>query len=706
MAPGREIIVSPIEADFGGLGPTVDRAPGSSQGGGRGVDNPVQMSGSAQQFTRPGSRLFAIYAVASLVPLLVLGFVLYRSYRHEGLDRALGQGRAQAAVIEEMAIAPVLGKHDLGAGLHAGERERLLRATDLAIFSGSVVRLRVRSFAGRVVFSDDGSTAGALPTSDPAFRVAAAGGRDVALVADPSGGSGLVIRVLQPIVPNASGQATGVLEVYLPYAAIAAKVQAQLHRASVRLVGVLAALYLILALISWSTTRRLRRHAAERAYQALHDPLTGLPNREWFRLRAERAVSGAATGASGAVVLLDLDRFKEVNDSLGHHAGDELLRVVARRLSSAVRTDDVAARLGGDEFGLLLPGVGDATQALELVGRIRADLAADLTLESIELGIDASFGIALYPEHGTTVEQLLKHADAAMYRGKRGTAGVVLYEPAAAPPTNHSVIVQGEVRHALERDELLLHYQPKIALSSGSVRGLEALLRWQHPQRGLLAPGDFLPAVERSALIEPLTAWVLRQALEDHGRWLAAGVHWPVSVNVSARNLESPAFADLVMDVVSETGVAAEALCLEVTETALASDAEIAGRTLTTLAGNGIAIAVDDFGMGYASLSRLRTLPVHEVKIDRAFVMGLESSEQDRSIARSIIELGHGLGCSVTAEGVETPQAAEWLSAASCDSAQGYHFARPAPWEDLLQRLGGQSSHAGIATTTEEEGSP
>jgi diguanylate cyclase (GGDEF)-like protein len=648
--------------------------------------------------TRVESRLFAVYAVASLVPVLVLGFLLYGGYRRDGLDRALAQGRAQAAVIEEMAIAPVLGRGDLSAGIRPGERRGLLDATELAIFSGSVVGLRVRTFGGRVVFSDDGSTAGALSPSDPAFRRAAAGAHDAEIVREPPGSGDEVIRVLQPIVPNASGQATGVLEVYLPYAPIAADVQAQLERTSLRLVGVLAILYLVLALISWSSTRRLRRHAAESAHQALHDPLTALPNREWFRIRAERAVASGAQ-AGGAIVLVDLDRFKEVNDSLGHHAGDDLLRVVARRLAAAVRTDDIVARLGGDEFGLVLPGLSDATSAVELLERVREELAAELSLESVDVRIEASFGVALYPEHGTTLEDVLKRADAAMYQGKRGAAAIVVYDAAAATPAPDFLVMQGELRRALERDELVLHYQPQIDLANGRTAGVEALVRWQHPKRGLLGPGEFVPAAEQSDLIEPLTAWVLRRALEDHGRWSRLGVDWPVSVNVSARNLESPDFAGMVLRLLGESGAAADDLRLEVTETALASDPALAARHLDELAQGGVAVSVDDFGTGYTSLLGLRTLAVAEVKIDRAFVTELDRRDGDRSIVRSIINLAHGLGCTVTAEGVETPATAAWLTDAGCDSAQGYHFARPAPWPELLPRFAVDADPAGAAAT-------
>ena len=642
--------------------------------------------GSRPQLATAGSRLFAVYAVASLVPVLVLGLVLFRDYRREALDRALDQGRAQAAVIEEMAIAPVLGRRDLGWGVTARERSDLLDATDLAIFSGSVVRLRVRSFSGRVVFSDDGSSHGALAPSHPDFRAAASGSRVAALVPDSGAVGGQVIRVLEPIVSSASGQATGVLEVYLPYARIAAKVDAQLHRTYRRLAGVLGALYLVLALISWSSSRRLRRYAAEREHQALHDALTQLPNRERFHQRAERAVrDGAAAG--GAVVLVDLDRFKEVNDTLGHAAGDELLRVVGRRLRVALREEDIVARLGGDEFGLVLPGVADPDAALAILVRLREELSAEIRLEALTVGVEASFGVALYPRHGDDLEALLQRADAAMYQGKRSTSGIVVFEAELAPAATHSLVVQGEVRQALERDELLLHYQPKLDLATGSVCGVEALVRWQHPRRGLLGPGAFLPAVEQSGLIEPLTSWVLRRALEDHRGWRAAGAAWPVSVNVSARNLGSPQFAEAVMRLLRESGTAPAELCLEVTETALAADAELAARTLHALAERGVAISLDDFGMGYTSLSHLRTLPVAEIKLDRAFVAGVVDSEQDRSIVRSVVELGHGLGSRVTAEGVEDAAVAHWLHSVACDSAQGWFFARPAPWPELLDRF-------------------
>jgi diguanylate cyclase (GGDEF)-like protein len=630
-----------------------------------------------------GSRLFAAYAAASLVPVVLLGAVLVRGAQQEAVESGLEQGRAQAAVIEEMAIAPALTGVDLDHQLTAAERQRLQDATDLAIFNGSVIRLRLRGFSGRVVFSDNGSTAGALPTSHHAFRAAAVGRTDVAIVQDPDGALGKVIRVLQPVVAKATGQATGVLELYLPYSSIAKHVQAQMRRTYWRLAAGLTALYAVLAFIAWSTTRRLRRHATQHQYEALHDALTGLPNRKWFRERAEKAVE---RGQCGAIVLVDLNRFKDVNDTLGHLAGDELLRVVAQRLPASLRTDDTVARLGGDEFGLILPGIADAAHALELLAQVRKELAAQIMLDAVPLSIEASFGVALYPTHGKTVELLLQHADAAMYQGKRGTSEIVVYEAATATHPTQWLIVQSELRRALDRDELVLHYQPKVELASGRICGVEALVRWEHPRRGLLPPAEFLPAVEHSSLIDPLTAWVLRRAFTDHAAWTALGMPWPVAVNVSARNLEAQPFPASVAELLAEFGVPANQLNLEITETALAADAVAAARAVVALADQGITIAIDDFGMGYTSLSQLRTLPIAELKIHRSFVMDLERDERNQAIVQSVIGLADGLGCRVTAEGVETPGAASWLAAAGCKCAQGFLFSKPLPCGELVNR--------------------
>ncbi len=626
---------------------------------------------------RTGPRLFLTYAVASLVPVLALGAVLTHGHRQDGAQRGLSSALSQSAVIEEMAIAPALSGDDLRDGLSTGEEQRLQDATDLAIFRGSVLRLRLRDFDGAVVFSDDGRVSGALPADHPDFEAAALG--DARAAVDGSTERAR-IRVLQPLIASASGRAVGVLELTLPYEAIQDEVDASTTRTFQRLGIGLALLYVVLGLISWSTTRRLSRHADRAAHDAVHDPLTGLGNRELFRRKVE-----SATRAEGqvAVVLVDLDRFKQVNDTLGHHAGDELLRCVGRRMVETLRTDDTVARLGGDEFGLVLPGIGTAEAARSLLDRVVHEVTRSIDLDGVQVSIEASFGVALHPRDGTDGDALLRAADAAMYEGKRGTTSVVVYDPELATSPTGGLNLQTELRRALEQDELVLHYQPVIDLASGATTRLEALVRWQHPERGLVPPAAFLPTIEQSGLIEPFTRWVLERALRDCATWTGAGAPWDLSVNVSARNLHD-GLATAVIDQLAAAGVDRGRLLLEVTETALAVDASAAARVLEQLDAAGVRTALDDFGVGYASLSHLRSLALHEVKIDRAFVAEVETSTADREVVSSLVTMAHGLGLTVTAEGVETERAARWLRDLGCDSAQGYWYSRPTPWPDLL----------------------
>ena len=640
---------------------------------------------AARRRVHKGTTLLAIYAAASLVPVAALGVMLMRGYHDAGVTRALDQGRAQAAVIEQMAISPAVRDADFGTGLTATESYRLRIATELAIFDQSVLRLRLLAFDGSVVFADDGSS-GTVSTSDRAFRRAAHGVTDATIMdADPGSGQKTVIRVLEQVVAKSNGRALGVLEVQLPYDDIAAQAAGETRRAILRLAIGLVSLYTVLGLISWWTTRALGRHAADREHQALHDGLTALPNRELFRRVADKAVERAHQGGSGgALVLIDLDRFKEVNDTLGHHAGDELLQVVGRRLQESLRTDDTVARLGGDEFGILLPGESDRAATVELLTRVREAVAGEVTIDGATLTVDASFGICFFPDDADTVEDLLKNADAAMYQGKHGPTGVVVYEGSAARPATDSLVLQRELRRAISDEQLVLRYQPKLHLASGQVSCVEALVRWQHPERGLLPPLDFVPVAERSDLIEPLTRWVLRQALADCARWADAGHPWSVAVNVSARNLASHEFVETVREALATTAVPPERLYLEITETAVAFDAGQVRDVVDRLAELGVSVSVDDFGVGYTGLSQLRAMSIREIKIDRAFIAHLEDSQQDRAIVASVIDLAHGLGCTVTAEGVETQEVADWLADAGCDHGQGYLWLRPSPWQEIV----------------------
>jgi diguanylate cyclase (GGDEF)-like protein len=644
-----------------------------------------------------GSSVFALYVLASLIPLGALGSVLVNGYHASGLEQARDQGRAQALVIEQMAIVPALSGADLSTGLSSLERGRLASATSLAIFNGTVSHLRLRTFSGAVVFSDDGSAVSSVPVSDPSFRTAATGGTDVSIVQEQDR-SPAAIRVLRPVFAAANGKAAGVLEVDLPYDAIANKAAAETRRAIIRLTLGLLGLFSFLAVISWSTTRALRRYAADHEYQALHDSLTGLPNRELFRRKAEEALIHGRRGERGALVLIDLDHFKEVNDSLGHHAGDELLQIVARRLSESLRTDDIVARLGGDEFGLVLPRGSGREETVALLRKVRQALAAEVVLGGVRLRTQASFGLCFYPEGADTLEELLQHADAAMYEGKHGSVGVVVYEPSSEQRVAYALLIHRELSEALDGDELVLQYQPKIELNSGRVNCLEALLRWQHPERGLLLPAEFLSVAERSELIEPLTAWVLRRALADYTAWTAAGHDWTVAVNISVGNLTSPEFPESVCRILSAASVRPERLRLEMNESTFRLDVDRAGPVVEALEAQGISMAIDVVGIGHPLLSHQPGIKVSEVKIDRAIVADLPVNEHDRAIVRSVIDIGHSLGCQVTAQGVELREVADWLVEAGCDQAQGYLWLRPSSWTEVAQVFGGTTAMSVVNT--------
>ncbi|BCY09497.1 hypothetical protein L3i22_045850 [Actinoplanes sp. L3-i22] len=622
--------------------------------------------------------MFLTYAGASLVPVLLLGVVLSFALAHEARDRGIGVARVEAALVARTAIEPNLGDRSLAAPLTAEELRELHRLADSAVGSGAVVRLRLRDTAGRVVFSDDGS---GLGTEIEDEVLDAAGGAVVAhltrLNSDrndigPAGQQ--VVEVYQPIVRG--GAVLGVLEIYLPYDPIAREVSQGLHTVYLALAAGLLALWMILAAISGSTLRWI-------THQAGHDALTGLPNRTVFQRRAAAAVEAARReGRTAAVVLADIDRFKEVNDTLGHRTGDALLRELGGRLAATVRSGDTVARLGGDEFGLVLPDIGPDGIG-PLLDRLRAALEAEAMVGTLPLSPEASFGYALAPDDGTDVDTLLRRADMAMYLAKGTRSGTARYDRRRDHYDAAQLALVAELRRAIETNELVLHYQPKAELRTGTICAVEALIRWQHPRRGTVPPDAFLPVAEQTGLIDPLTRWVLATALAQVAAWGAACETLSVAVNVSARNLGRADFADTVLATLAEAGVPAARLVVEITETALMTDPAVAADVLNRLAEAGIRISIDDFGRGQTSLGYLATLPLHELKIDKSFVDDLPDNPAHAAIVRSVIDLGHNLGLQVVAEGVETTEVAALLKAAGCDIAQGYLLARPMPGDDL-----------------------
>ena len=418
-------------------------------------------------------------------------------------------------------------------------------------------------------------------------------------------------------------------------------------------------------------------------HQALHDSLTGLANRTLFGEHVLRAIASAKrTNEPRAVLVMDLDGFKQVNDTLGHDPGDALLKQVGERLVAALRETDTIARLGGDEFAILPGDATDLAAAAAIALKIQRTCAAGFKVNGEVVHVSASIGIALYPEHGKTTAELLRRADVAMYVAKRSGSGHAMCDEAQEKQTAHQLALLIDLRLCIAREELVLHYQPKIDLESREIYGVEALLRWRHPVQGLLQPDSFMPEVERTELIGPVTRWVLNEALRQQRTWRDEGVDLTMAVNISARSLgPSSDLPDTVAELTEIWETPPDRLTLELTEGALVEAA--APGILARLHDMGQSLSIDDFGTGYSSLAYLQRLPVDELKIDRSFVMGLSAASDDAVIVRSTIELAHNLGLSVVAEGVEGELSMDVLVAYGCDSAQGYFFSRPCPAEEL-----------------------
>jgi diguanylate cyclase (GGDEF)-like protein/PAS domain S-box-containing protein len=441
----------------------------------------------------------------------------------------------------------------------------------------------------------------------------------------------------------------------------------------------------------FDVTTREKLHRQLR-HQAHHDSLTGLPNRDMFAEQATVILEDAArAGTRTGMLLIDLDKFKDVNDTLGHLCGDQLLAQIGPRLlAGTLRAHDLVARLSGDEFVVLLPDLPSTEVAVTVAERILAALHSPFivggtaqTVQPTRVDVAASIGVAVAPDHGSDPAGLLRHADTAMYQAKQASAGVEVYQPGHGEPSAARFGLLGELRRALDHDELILHYQPKINIATGGLDSVEALVRWQHPERGLLPPAEFIPMAETTGLIVQLTTRVLHLALTQAATWAKAGKPIPVAVNLSARVLHDPALPGRILTALADHGVPAELLWLEVTESAIMHDPATAVAILCELAEAGIRLSLDDFGTGYSSMTYLRKLPVTELKIDRSFIIDLAGDDPDEILARSAVDLGHNLGLTVVAEGIEDAATLASLTAMGCDIAQGYYFARPMPPDQL-----------------------
>ena len=548
--------------------------------------------------------------------------------------------------------------------------QRLLFNNAQLILSGAVTRAVFCLLAGRGFAGDNA----AVSVHDVLPALAA--GAVFFLVNNGLTGIVVALALDKPILPHLRDDVrfqlstSGVLLAFAPVVVVATN---------------FSLLLLPLMMLPIAAVHRSAKLAAERERQALHDGLTGLPNRLLLSDRTGRALETAGrTGVLTAVLLIDLDHFKEINDTLGHYVGDQLIRAVGDRLSGAMRAGDTVARLGGDEFAVLacdLDGRGDAEMVAQ---RLVTALMQPFTIDGVRLDVQASVGIALAPDHGRDGPMLMQRADVALYAAKEHRGTFAFYSPDRDSHSVQKLALLGELREGVTNGQLRVFYQPKCDAATGALLGVEALVRWQHPTRGLVFPDDFIPIAENTGLIGALTLEVLDQSLRFARRLRDAGTPLGVAVNISVRCLTDLELPRQVAGLLGRWGVPPESLTLEVTETTIMVDPTRTMTVLGLLRDLGVSLSIDDFGTGYSSLAYLKRLEAHELKIDRSFVFTMTSNSNDAVIVRSTIELGHNLGLRMVAEGVEDAETWDMLKALGCDVIQGYHLSRPLPESDLL----------------------
>jgi diguanylate cyclase (GGDEF)-like protein len=592
--------------------------------------------------------------------------------------RALSAIRQRYANLERLyrftgALSGVVAERDV---IDAVLRESadLLRAerAELAVPVGSMVRRYRRDDAGVLCFvsgEPTGIEKGVLDTGRSVLL--SRRGRDDQRH-EPLDGAGFrdVIAVQVPV-------GDGVAAVLV--VADRASEVSTFDQADLRLFEALAN-HAAVALHGSGLLEQLRDEVAAKEHQSLHDHLTGLANRTLFSQRVREELAGPARDRT-AVMLMDLDRFKEINDTLGHHTGDMVLRHVAARLVHAAGERGMVARLGGDEFAIVSQQPFGAHAAIAFAQELRAAAESPLAIDEMVLEVPASIGISLAPVHGTDAESLLQRADVAMYHAKTEHLGAAVYDSGTDHYTARRLSLVAELRAALNEGALQLHYQPQVDMDDGTVHAVEALLRWNHPKHGFIPPDEFIPVAEQSGLMGQLTHWVVDTALGQLHAWRVAGLDLSVAVNISARSLMDPTFASEIESLLLLNGIDADRLVVELTETSLMTDIARGADVLRRLAATGCHLSIDDFGTGYSSLSRLARLPVDEIKIDQSFVMGMTQDESNALIVRSTIDLGRGLGLRVVAEGVEDEATWDALAALGCKAAQGYLLSRPLPAE-------------------------
>ncbi len=614
-------------------------------------------------------------ALASLLAVLLLGLVLALAVDRVVQERAVAEASRSGELVAGF-VASGLDPATLEQPLVGADRRRI----DAAVAGAEDLRsLRLWAAGGRVVYDSDRRLDGRVLAVGPLLSGAYGGRIGAEVESKPSAENPdtdeALLEVYVPL--RARGQVIGAVEIYLGFDETTASSRDAVRTLELLLALGLTALWLALSWLSVLVTRGLRRTAREQEELAATDALTGLPNRRALLRSVDEAT---AAGSRASLLLLDLDRFKEVNDTLGHHVGDELLHHVGRRLAERVGDRGTVARLGGDEFAVLLHGPEDGTAlALEIVEAFDEPFG----LADLQLAVTPSIGVALLPQHAVDGVGLLQRADVAMYVAKGRSDGVATYDPSQDVHTPDRLALLADLREGLSRGELHLAYQPCYDLQGdGRVLAVEALVRWEHPVRGNVPPSDFVPLCERTGLVRVLTRYVLDEALGQLRRWEDQGTVVNVACNLSARNLTEEDLPDVLAVLLAKHGLDASRLVLEITESAVISDPEGAARVLRRLVDLGTDIAIDDFGTGWSSMSRLLQLPLSALKVDRSFVADLPGGP-GAAVVSSTTSLAHDLGLFVVAEGIETPEQLQAAVALGCDVGQGYLLSRPLPASEV-----------------------
>ena len=622
--------------------------------------------------------LLGKFTLLSLLCFVGLGLVLGRVLESQIERRGLQAAETTTEVVVQTVTNSVLKSYDVRHGLSDARMAQLDFELKADRGDRTVQHAKIFDRRGMVVYSDDRSRIGTAHDRERhesgVFREALAG-RVASHVVEKDGQR--LLEVYVPLRFHSNLPPTGVFELYLPYAPVAAEIRDEIRVTYFLLAGGLLLLFGLLFKIVASASKELSRQAEHHHEQARHDVLTGLPNRTLLYEHGAVALGRFGQPRVG-VLLIDLDRFKEVNDALGHDCGDLLLIEVAERMRGEIRGHDMLARFGGDEFAVLLMDT-DATSAREVARRLLRSLEQPFNVRGFAVQLDASIGVALHPDHGADVTELVQRADVAMYEAKRRNTGVELYDAERDPHTPERLMLLAELRRAIDEDELVLHYQPQISLETGEVIGAEALVRWQHPERGLLAPGEFVPLAERTASVRALTLWVLDNALRQCREWMDAGLDLSMAVNLAGPNVSDGSIPGAIAELLERWQVPPGRLELEISESTVMTDPRRAEEVLSRLDAMGIRLSLDDFGTGHSSLGYLRRLPLDRVKIDRSFVMNMDECENDVTIVRSTIDLARNLGLETVAEGVETAASEGTLTELGCPVAQGFFIGRPMP---------------------------